>query len=82
MTNKLMRQAIQVRYFPATNHRGARLKATAPAGSTFFSYDYGLNAADNAQLVATQYAHSKGWTGELAGGQLANGDYVFVFIDA
>jgi len=76
-------QAIQVKYLGATNYRGDRLKATAQAGSKTVSREYGLNVADQALELATEFANELGWLDSgltLAQGALPNGDYCHVLI--
>jgi hypothetical protein len=72
-------QAIQTRYFGPTNSRGARIKATAAAGSVTISYPYELSGQETHQAAAQALAKKFNWRGDLIGGQLANGDYAFVF---
>jgi len=72
-------QAIQTRYFGPTNSRGARIKATAAAGSVTISYPYELSGQETHHAAAQALAAKFNWPGDLIGGQLANGDYAFVF---
>ena len=72
-------QAIQTRYFGPTNYRGSRIKATAAAGSVTISYPHELSGQACHRKAAQALAEKFGWKGELLGGQLANGDYAFVF---
>lgn len=76
-------QAIQTRYLTPTNLRGSRIKAWCAAGSITIPYPHELSgqachrAAVEALLIKLE------WTdrayGSLLGGQLASGDYAFVF---
>lgn len=70
-------------YVPATNTRGARIKATAEGvGSIFVSYQYG-SVYDEHVNAAKTLAKKYGWTGTLVGGGRPDGrGYVFVFDDA
>lgn len=73
-------QAIQTKYISPTNHRGARIKATAAAGSITISYPYELSGQACHRAAAEALRDKFGWDhGPLVGGQLSNGDYVFVF---
>lgn len=76
-------QAIQTRYLGPTNHRGARIKAWASAGSITISYPYGLSGQACHRAAAEALALKCQWDtpfyGELLGGQLENGDYAFVW---
>lgn len=76
-------QAIQTRHFGPTNSRGARIKATAAAGSVTISYPYELSGQACHRAAADALVKKMGWDdphyGGLLGGQLPNGDYAFVF---
>jgi len=77
-------QAIQTKYLSPTNTRGARIKATAAAGSVTISYPYELSGQAVHRKAAEALCAKFDWDvesiyGQLIGGQLANGDYVFVF---
>jgi hypothetical protein len=80
----MMYQAIVTKYHGPTNHRGARMSATAEAGRLTVSYDHVLNGSDNHRAVAQALADKMGWTVEagyppLVGGALPNdGRYCFV----
>jgi hypothetical protein len=56
-----MFQAITTKYLCPTNHRGARVKATAQAGSVTVSWDYALNADGNHTAAAQALAEKMGW---------------------
>lgn len=74
-------QAITVKYLCPTNSRGSRWKATCAAGSITVPYDYAVSMGeDNAKLAAVELCKKLGWTWDMLGGQVANGDYVFVFV--
>jgi hypothetical protein len=76
-------QAIQTKYLSPTNSRGARIKATCAAGSITISYPYELSgqACHRAAVEALMFNLSwdKNTFPPIVGGQLKNGDYVFVF---
>lgn len=76
-------QAILTRYLGPTNTRGARIKATCAAGSITISYPYDLSGQAVHRKAAEALVSKLGWVdtyyGGLLGGQLANGDYAFVF---
>lgn len=76
-----MFQAITVKYLPVTNTKPSRFKAIAAAGSVTLSYDYAMNASDNARAAAVALANKFGWPNadKLQGGQDHAGNYVFVF---
>ena len=52
-------QSIQVKYLPATNTKGARLKATCEAGSLIESREYSLEVKDQALGLAYKLANQK-----------------------
>lgn len=76
-------QAIQTRYLCPTNSRGARIKAWAAAGSITISYPHELSGQACHRKAAEELIKKLGWDdsyyGGLLGGQLASGDYAFVF---
>lgn len=73
-------QAITTKFLGATNSRGSRVKATAEAGSLTVSWDYGLDATANHEIVAQALADRFGWKGEIVGAATPNSSgYVFVF---
>jgi hypothetical protein len=76
-------QAIQTRYLGPTNTRGARIKAWAAAGSITISYPYELSGQACHRSAAEELVKKLDWIhsnyGDLLGGQLESGDYVFVF---
>jgi hypothetical protein len=81
-------QAITTKYLAPTNTRGARIKATAAAGSITIPWDYALNACENHHAAACALARKYDWTDELglairphAFGMLPQGSgYVMAFI--
>jgi hypothetical protein len=73
-------QAIQTRYLSPTNSRGARIKATAEAGSVTISYPHELSGQACHRAAAEALALKFDWDyGQLLGGQLPGGDYAFIF---
>lgn len=72
-----LRQAIVTKYLGPTDSRGARVKASAEAGSVSVPWDYELDAADNHIAAAEKYAQKYGWDGAWFGGGTKDG-YVFV----
>lgn len=72
-------QAIEVKYLPATNTKGARIKATASAGSVTVGWPYELSGEEAHKVAALALCNKFGWTTNIVGGQLANGNYVFCF---
>jgi hypothetical protein len=79
-----IRQAIVTKYIAPTNKRGARIKATAAAGSVTIGYDEAGTTPDERHYAAAQKLAAKfGWTdpknyGPLIAGGLPDGSYVFV----
>lgn len=71
----MIKSAITTRYHGPTNHRGARITASANGFRVTIPYDYsGTDAAHIA--TARALADKLGWDGELVSGHLANGDVV------
>lgn len=79
-----MRQAIVTKYLGPTNHRGARVKATAQAGSVTIPWDDALDVADNHTAAAHVLCKRLEWPfspGTLVGGALPDGTgYCFVMV--
>jgi hypothetical protein len=73
-----MYQAIQTKFLGPTNFRGARVKATADAGSITLSWDYGLGVEGNHRAAAVALANHYGWPTDMVGGGLPGGGYAFV----
>jgi len=72
-------KAIQIKFLPATNFMGARMKAWAEGGnSVTVPYQYELSDDTlRAQEVAQELIGRMGWNVEIGGmGQLPNGDWV------
>lgn len=71
-------KAIQIRYLPATNFKGTRLKVWAEGVKPMiFSRDYSYEHDTNARVVAQEFMAKCGWGENYNGfGQLPNGDYV------
>lgn len=80
-------QAIITKYLGPTDHRGARIKAIADAGSVMVHWDHALNVEDNHQRAATALAEKFRWltnTTRLAGGGMPQQTpyaYCFVIIE-
>jgi len=76
-------QAISTRYHGPTNTRGSRITAKCAAGKVTIPYSYEFSGQQAHRIAAETLASKLGWTGQhygkLAGGQLHNGDYAFVF---
>lgn len=73
-----MRQAITTKFLGPTNTLGARVKATAEAGSVTIAWDYALGIEANHRAAARQLALKLGWTGHWHGGGLPGAGFVFV----
>jgi hypothetical protein len=54
-------QAIKTKYFGASNVKGARVKATAAAGSITLGWDHALNVSDNHAAAALALVEKYGW---------------------
>jgi hypothetical protein len=71
--------AIKTKYLSATNTLGARIRATGNGVSTAISYPHELSGMACHAAAAKALAQKMNWKGELLGGQLGLGEYVFVF---
>lgn len=80
-------QAIQIKFLPATNTKGSRLKAFCAAGSItvgFHSTEASqpdLQALEVAEMLRAKLGWTEEYYGKLHIGGLPNGDYVAVFED-
>lgn len=74
------RQAIATQFHGPTNFRGARVKASADAGSITVSWDYALNVDANHAAAARALADKLNWRGSYAIGSLKGRGYVFVLV--
>ena len=84
-----MSQAIQVKYFPATNTKPIRLKAVCYGGSVTRGKSYYDDCEGNtgdemavSEKAAWHLVEKMGWehVKDLKGGCLPNGDYCFVLV--
>lgn len=76
-------QTIVTKYYPCTNHRGARITAVCNAGRVSLAWEYGTDAASNHRLACEALRAKLGWTQSnnyppMLGGETATG-YVWVF---
>lgn len=76
-----MRQAITTKFIGPTNHKGARVKAVAQAGSITVSWDYRLGIDDNHRVAASVLMEKFSWSGKLVGGWDHKENGVFVITD-
>jgi hypothetical protein len=76
-------QAIVTKFIGPSNVRGARVKATADAGSITLSWDHALNHERNHKAAAMALASKYGWHGRYVGGGMpSNTGNVYVCDDA
>jgi hypothetical protein len=75
-------QAIETKFIGPTNFRGARVKATAEAGSVTVYWDYELGVEGNHAAAAEALRAKLGWNsefyGKLVAGALPGRGYAFV----
>ncbi len=92
-----MQQAILVKYLPATNFKGSRLKAACERGSITIPYPHELSSDDRGYLAAEQLCEKfakedeknygtpiqkNPWMRRKIGGALPNNKgYAFVFVE-
>lgn len=70
-------QAITTKYLPATNTKGARIKATCEAGSVTISYPYSGDEQNTHWQAAQALIAKLGWWGEYACAGDRAGNYFF-----
>lgn len=78
----MIRQAIATRFLGPTNHRGARVRAYAEAGSVTLAWDHRTNVETNHVAAAHTLAAKLGWNGTWQGGALPGAGYCFVLVDS
>ena len=72
-------QAIETKYLGPTNFRGARIKATAQAGSITVGWDHALNVEENHDAAARAFILRYGWHGSwIRGAAPSNRGNVYV----
>ena len=71
-------QAIETKYLGPSNVKGARIKATASAGSVTVGYDHALSLEANFRFAARALCAKFGWPLEFSEGTLPNGNQVFI----
>lgn len=76
-----MSQAIMTKFLPANGRSGARIRATAWAGTVTVPYDHGLSGAAPYAVAARALAEKLQWEGTYVPGGFPNGDYVFVNVE-
>jgi hypothetical protein len=82
LNRRMTRQAIETKYIGPSNVRGARIKASAQAGSVYVPYDHSLNTDDNHAKAAQALADKWGWEGDMVqGGSPSGKGDVFVFVE-
>lgn len=67
-----MYQAIFTQYLPPTNTKGARIKASAEAGTLTVPWKSTMNVTENHQAAAKAFVEKWGWTGVWVGGGLGH----------
>ena len=83
MPQQFVLQAITTKYLSPTDTKGARIKATASAGSITLSWEYSLNTTENHAVAAHALANKFGWleSAKLFQGCDHNGNCVFVVVE-
>ena len=72
-------KAILVKFLPHTDTLHARYKAMADGVPPLIVSVYALGTSQPAHAIARLLCHKYGWSIDLAGGELPNGDEVFCF---
>ena len=74
-------QTIETKYLGPTDHRGARIKATATNGDAVtIPYPHELNDTDKHIAAVRKLAAKLNWSGEMIGGWTARG-MIWAFTD-
>src|SRR5690349_14549112 len=76
-----MRQAIETKFIGPTNHRGARVKATAEAGSVTVPWNHTIGIEGNHIAAAKALATKLDWSGYWVGGGLPGSGFAFVLCE-
>ncbi len=66
-------QAIETKFLGPTNFRGARIKATADAGSITIPWDHAMNVEDNHRAAIRAFVERMGWHGTWVVGATRGG---------
>jgi hypothetical protein len=81
----MVTQAIHVRFAGPTDFRGSRYIAKCQAGRKVWHSDHALNPSQNARKAAEALRDHLQWNtarhGDMAGGAMPDGSYVFVFVE-
>ena len=71
-------KAILVKYLPATDTKGVRLKVSAQGVKPLtIPRDYELTPYEQAERLAALFCSDMDWDYKLHGGELPSGDYCF-----
>jgi hypothetical protein len=71
-------KAIQVKYLPATNTKGIRIRAFVKENSITESRKYGVELNEQSRNLAQELMDKLEWNCKITGaGVIPNGDYVF-----
>lgn len=73
-----MYQAIQTKFLPPTNTRGARVSARADAGRIVIAWDHALGVYANHNAAAVALARRYGWPEDMDGGSLPGAGFAFI----
>lgn len=76
--NATGRQAITVKFRPATITKGSRLTAACAAGKVTVARNWACSVSEEYALAARALIEKLGWDGEWVGGSTAANTYVFV----
>jgi hypothetical protein len=71
-------QAIITKFISSTNHRGARIKATASAGSVTVPYDHSQDHDEPFRIAARALCDKFNWEFDHVSGGLPDGSLVWV----
>jgi hypothetical protein len=71
-------QAIITKFINPTNHRGARIKAIAAAGSVTVPYEYGSDTTGAHRVAAVAFCDKFDWEFDHVSGELPDGSLAWV----
>ncbi len=72
-------QAIQTKFLPPTNAKGARVKAWCDAGSITLPWDHARDVQKNHENAFISLVNKLGWRGEWTSGTAERGSFGYVF---
>lgn len=75
---KAFYQAIHTKFFPPTNTKGSRIRASYAGGSRVYNWDYSYDVNENHAAAARALQKHLNWSGVYVGGTLPDGSMCWV----